>query len=99
MSRFSFLILSLFVSMDLGSLPHDWVREGGGGGGGWDCCSRLLACRAESAQNTLLNLDWWTSRYRLGYAMGGGMAGEDLGKQCLWNIGLRSVENHLLMGM
>lgn len=32
----------------------------------------LLAYRAESAQNTLLNLDWWTSRYRLGYAMGGG---------------------------
>lgn len=47
----------------------------------------------------LVNLDWWTRRYRLGYAMGGGMAGEDLGKQCLWNIGLRSVENHLLMGM
>lgn len=72
MSRFSFLIPSLLVSMDLGSPPHDWVRGGGGGGGGGDCCSRLLAYRAESAQNTLLNLDWWTSRYRLGYAMGGG---------------------------
>lgn len=44
---------------------------------------------------------WTGGQVRIGWAMPWvvGLAGEDLGKTRLWDVGLKNLENHLLMGM